>query len=96
MVARRQNFEKFLAEVPGEVSFWCNDGRNLKSLNELSEALVNMAPETFLHHVTPERNDFHNWVKEVIGDKKLANDLKRAKSKEQASKMVLSRLVYLR
>jgi hypothetical protein len=96
MGGRRANFEQFLADVPHEVSFWCNNGQNLKNLAELSTALQAMNSETFAHHVNKERNDFHNWVKEVIGDTKLANDLKRACTQEQATKVVLQRLIYLR
>jgi len=37
-----------------------------------------MNEETFGYHSNETKSDFSNWVKDVIGDEKLAADLKRA------------------
>jgi|GEM_PF-5718541 len=37
-----------------------------------------------------------NWVRDVIGDDKLARDLARARSREQAGRAVVQRLSLLR
>lgn len=67
-------------EISPDKFFYLSDGRVLKNLEELADALRNMTGEIFKHHVNKERNDFANWVNDVLEDKKLATDLKRAKT----------------
>ena len=76
--------------------FYCQDGTAIKNLEELEYALDNMEEETFLHHAGEGRNDFGNWVREVIGDEKLANDLVKSKSPEAASHAVTQRMTFLK
>ncbi|MBM3200133.1 hypothetical protein FJZ53_04280 [Candidatus Woesearchaeota archaeon] len=57
--------------------FWMCDGQVLKSLRELASSLKSMNDDTFRYHVNSEKNDFANWVKEVIGDEELARSLSR-------------------
>ena len=44
-------------------------------LPELAEVLEDLEDHVFDHHVNPERNDFHNWVKEVFKDVELAKKM---------------------
>ena len=88
--------EKRLEDISGEKRFWCQDGRVLRNLQELESALREMADETFGHHVSEARNDFSSWVKDVIGDDKLAGDLNRSKTRTQAAKYVGDRVNWLR
>jgi len=85
-----------LGNVPDEKGFWCNDGKLIKNLGELEKALNDMSDETFRYHSGEGRNDFSNWLREVVGDEKLAKDLSKAKSRIQASKAVAQRLSFLR
>jgi hypothetical protein len=41
----------YLADVPQEYVFWCCDGRILKNLRELCDALGAMSDDTFACHV---------------------------------------------
>ena len=50
--------------------------RTLRSLDDLSEAINLIDPETFQQHVNAEKNDFANWVQNVFGEEKLAEDLR--------------------
>jgi hypothetical protein len=84
-----------LGDVPDEKRFWCQDGKVVKNLKELEEALGGMGDETFHYHAGEGRNDFSNWVRDVVGDNKLANDLSRAKSRIQAGKAVAQRVSFL-
>ena len=86
---------KFLAEVPPEYVFWCHDGRTLRDMKELGKALSTMTEETFAYHVNMEKNDFSNWVRDVIGDEKLASNLQRARNRVQAANQVTSRISVL-
>ena len=91
----KEQAEKFLAKVPEEYVFWCYDGRIFRDMKELAEGLVTMSDEVFAYHANPEKNDFSNWVRDVIKDEKLANDLALATSKVQAAGYVATRLTYL-
>lgn len=86
----------FLGNVDPSCAFWVNDGRMLHSLSDLSEALKNMSDETFKHHVNKEKNDFSNWVNDIIKDYKLAAELIKSKNKTSAYKKVQARLSMLK
>jgi hypothetical protein len=85
-----------LADAPEDKRFWCSDGRVLKNLSELQSALNDMTAETFRHHSSEGRNDFANWVRDVISDEKLSNDLRKSSTPIQAAKWVASRIAWLR
>ncbi len=87
--------EKRLADVPDDIFFRCCDGQILRNLRELANVLAGMDSEVFVYHVTEGKNDFSTWVRDVIGDEKLARDLKKSLSKDQAAKAVSSRIVFL-
>lgn len=72
--------------------FWCNDGKVFKNLYELRDGLKNMSNETYLYHANSEKNDFSNWVRDVIKDEKLANNLRKARTKEEAAQIVENRI----
>src|SRR3989338_2486683 len=91
-MATKEEAVNYLRNVAPEQCFWVNNGPILKNLEELSNALPQMSSDTFSHHVNNEKNDFSNWVRHVIGDEKLANDLLSSKSRESALKKVSSRL----
>jgi hypothetical protein len=69
---------KFEQTVDQEKSFYLNNGKELNSLRALYDEIHHMPDVVFFHHVTPERNDFANWVKDVIGDKTLAAKIAKA------------------
>ena len=83
--------KKFLADVPAEKVFVCRDGSIFKNVQELITGLSNMTDETFAYHSNAEKKDFSNWVKDVIGDAKLADDLLKAPNRTEAYKCVASR-----
>jgi len=75
-----------------EKSFWMSDGRTLKSLADLKDALETMTQEVWNYHVTSEKNDFANWVEGVFGEKQLGLSLRKVKSPKTAAKRVASKL----
>jgi hypothetical protein len=87
--------EKRLGNVPQEKQFWCRDGRVLKSLSELETALRDMSDEVFRHHANESNNDFSNWVRDVFGDEKLSNDLRKSMTQTRAAQSVADRIVWL-
>ena len=91
----KEQAQKFLGKVPEEHAFWCHDGSIFRDMKDLAEGLVAMSDEVFAYHVNPEKNDFSNWVRDVLKDEKLASDLAIATSKVQAAGHVATRLTYL-
>ena len=67
--------EKIVAQ---ENAFFLQNGKVLNSVRELYDEIHKMPESVFFHHVTPERNDFSNWVKDVVGDKTLAGKIAKA------------------
>ncbi|HEX55242.1 MAG: hypothetical protein DRO90_00135 [Candidatus Altiarchaeales archaeon] len=74
--------ERFLQDVPAEKCFWANNGWIIRNLRELPIALENMSDETFFYHCNKEKNDFYNWIKDVIGYEELAERIKNVKTKK--------------
>lgn len=79
---------KFWEDVHGEKQFWVNDGNVLKNLKELPRSLRSMSDETFLHHVNEHKNDFANWIEEVVGEKKLAEEVRTLQNRTAMIKAV--------
>ena len=85
-----------LGDVPEEKRFWVVDGRYLNNLEELKAALEGMTDETFLAHSNETKSDFSKWVREVIGDDKLATDLAKSATRLWAAKSVGDRIKFLK
>ncbi|MBD3310774.1 hypothetical protein GF351_06155 [Candidatus Woesearchaeota archaeon] len=83
---------RILGEAEGDRRFFVNDGKILSELRELPAALRKMRKQTFDHHVNEERNDFSNWVNDVIGDSELADQITEAKSKTKMTRQVSQRV----
>jgi hypothetical protein len=91
----KEQVNKALAKVPEGYVFWCHDGSIFADINELAEGLAAMSDETFAYHSNLEKQDFSNWVRDVIRDEQLANDLARATSRLQAVEYVTARITLL-
>jgi len=63
--------------VPEEQAFVLTNGEKLFTLDDLSEAINLIDPETFQAHVSGEKNDFANWVDGVFGEAALAENLRK-------------------
>ena len=87
---------KFLGDVENDKKFWVNNGTVLKNLDELLDALNSMSNDTFQYHANSEKNDFSRWIGDVIGDKKLAEDLAKSKNKKSVIKILEFRINQLK
>jgi hypothetical protein len=85
--------EHVFGEAPKEKVFYLADGRKVKSLLELTEALENMSEDVFRHHVSAARNDFSNWINDVFKDKELAQDIKGVRDRADAEIRLLKHFV---
>ena len=57
-------------------SFRLATGEELFTLNDLSEAINLIDPETFHAHVNADKNDFASWVEGVFHNPELAQQLR--------------------
>jgi len=83
---------KYLGDCNPEHSFWANDGKVFSNYKQLSAGLRKMNKSTFSHHCNTDKNDFHNWVKDVFGDIRLARQVMKAKSKTEMIRQVNARI----
>ncbi|MBW2971291.1 hypothetical protein KY320_03985 [Candidatus Woesearchaeota archaeon] len=69
------------------------DGKPLRSLLELADSFEDMSDDVFNHHVNPGKNDFEVWVRDVFGERELAEKLARTSSKNRHQVFILRHLV---
>lgn len=86
---------RFQEKAPEAYVFWCCDGRKFCDMRELAEGLAAISDDTYTYHVNQEKNDFCNWVRDIILDTELADSLVLATSKTAAAQCVADRLTFL-
>ena len=91
----KQEAKRFLANVPEDYVFVCSDGRILRNIKELADALKTMKGVTYASHANATKNDFANWIKDIIKDEMLATDVRKAANQGQAAKRVESRIAVI-
>jgi hypothetical protein len=91
----KEEAKRRLGDVPDDKRFWCHDNKIIKNLKELRKALIDMSDETFHYHSGEGRNDFSKWIRDVMGDDKLAEDFSKTRSRMQASQAVAQRISFL-
>jgi hypothetical protein len=89
------NARKLLADVPDEYVFRCHDGAVFRNMRDLRDGLVAITDDTFLFHANADRNDFGNWVSDIINDQKLTRELWKVGSRMEAAKAVATRVSLL-
>jgi len=72
-----------LRDVDPDKYFYLKEGKAIRSLPELLEVLRQCDADTFAHHVNPHRNDFGNWIRDVIADPVLAEEVFRTQEKHR-------------
>jgi len=86
----------FLEDVPERYAFYLKSGKKVLNLQQLSKELDRMEDEIFYHHVTAERNDFHNWIRDIVLDIGLAEKILNAKNQKDAKKIVDERIAFIK
>jgi hypothetical protein len=85
-----------LGDVAEDKQFWCQNGQVFKNLHDMEIAFGQMGDDTFRYHASEAKNDFSNWVRDVIGDEKLAGDLQKSTTPTQTGKAITNRIAWLR
>ena len=84
--------EHILRDVRGNKVFQMHMGADINSLKDLAEALDIMSEQTFEHHVSGSKNDFAAWVRDVLEDVRLADELMKCKSRQSILKKIDERI----
>lgn len=79
--AEKELREKIEGLKPGQY-FELKDGTMIKNLKDMITALEGMSEEEFKKYVSKKKNDFANWAEKVLNNRKLANELRKIKKKE--------------
>ncbi len=77
---------------PENCFFLCN-GEVFRNLVELGYGMDLMDPETFEFHVNEHKNDFANWVCDVMQEHELAEALKQTQSRDKMQIAILKHIV---
>jgi len=91
-----KNAHKILRDVKPENYFRVCSGAELASLEEFLDALKTMSEDAFKHHVKDGKNDFSDWVRDVIKDDELADALIHATTREETMQIVRKRLYVIK
>lgn len=81
-----------LVTAPQEKYFWLSTGATMANLHELAESFKAMDELSYNYHVTKEKNDFAQWVADVLDDMACAEALRRARTPRSARVVVLQHL----
>jgi hypothetical protein len=84
---------KVLADVPGSnLTFWFNNGTIAKNIYEFVGTIENCDKGVFDYHVNSEKNDFYNWILNVLGDEVLAKRVKKEIDQKKFAKKIRRRI----
>lgn len=84
---------KILGQAPEEFHFVLNDGKKLKDVFELVDALGEMHEDIFRHHVTEMRNDFSNWIQDVFDEESLAEQIRKVEDRFETERKLMRHLI---
>jgi flavoprotein len=95
--APKMTVEVFLKRQLGKAApetkhFILKGGKHLKTVYELMDELEQMTEDTFREHVNEAKNDFSNWINDVLGMKDLAEEIKKTNTRMDMQHKMLKRL----
>lgn len=92
-VSKPKPQSKILNNAPEAQYFLFCDGHPVKNVTELAEKLEHIKEEVFNHHVTEDRNDFVNWIKDVFEEIELAEEIAGLKHKDHVRLAIYKHVV---
>jgi hypothetical protein len=78
--------------TPEKTAFLLGGGRKLTSLFELVDELETMSQQEFGQFVSPLKNDFANWIRDVFVMPTLAEEVRRSASTTELQRVVLKQM----
>ncbi len=73
----------FVRDVEPEFSFWLCDGRVVRNTAQLADAAATMSDDTYSFHANERKNDFADWIRDIIKDEALAYSVRKAKDRKE-------------
>lgn len=89
VIVRKQLF----GEAPEEKHFVVADGSKLKNVKDLLNALETMGDDVFSYHVNEAKNDFSSWLHDVFSFEHMATEIKHAKHRLEAQRLIMRNLI---
>jgi len=80
------NSNNLFYKVEREKCFFLHGGKEIYNVAELLDEALTMGDDTFNHHVTHDKNDFANWIRDVYMNNTLAKKVTKAGTR---AKMVI-------
>lgn len=74
--------------VPDDKVFYLANNEVIKNLDELYMKVSKATDDVFKHHVSENKNDFINWIKDVVKDKDLIKKLQGINQKNKFVEIV--------
>ncbi len=85
--------KRALSDVPEHhMSFWFTNGTIARNIYEFLSALQSCDKGVFEYHVNDEKNDFYNWILDVLGDEILAKRVKKEKDQQKYARKIKRRI----
>jgi hypothetical protein len=84
---------KLLKDVKDDVCFCVIDGSTVKNIIELVDTLDRMSDDSYYYHVTNDKNDFSNWIREVFKEETLANEIAKIHNRLETEVAILRYLI---
>ncbi|MFH0978089.1 MAG: hypothetical protein V1837_02185 [Candidatus Woesearchaeota archaeon] len=95
-MAKKENFkainERILADCNPDVVFYACNGAVIRNIYELASTIESLQDDAFSYHVNQEKNDFANWVNDILGDGQLAKKLKGIKNRKKYAETIRKRI----
>ncbi|MBI2546714.1 hypothetical protein HYV81_06060 [Candidatus Woesearchaeota archaeon] len=82
-----------LRDASPEFYFHLSDGRVLRNVNDLLQALKSMSEHVYHHHVNAHRNDFSTWIRDIFGDYNVAHKALSAKGRHELISILEKELI---
>lgn len=98
MVSLQVNKDRILADCPPEKAFWVSNGVTCRSIFELADSISKANDYVFTYHVNRDnkKNDFADWIRNVLGDDILAERLHAIRDKEHYIEVIRERVKELK
>ncbi|MBU0624957.1 hypothetical protein KKF05_01295 [Patescibacteria group bacterium] len=89
----KETAEHYLRDIePMWRAFWFHPHLLVKNLAEFCSGLEEIDDGVYLYHSQGHKNDLARWVREVVGDGALADQLEKVKTRKEAAQITAQRI----
>lgn len=81
-----------VVEIRKPTAFTTKEGKQVTTLHDLLDEIINMSNDAFSGHISQGKNDFADWVQDVLKQQDLAEELKKLTVKSDIVKAIMKRI----